>query len=353
MPVVTQPASFAKPTYAAYLEATEFLAKWHARAANAAPVLKWAGGKRRLLARYPELLPQNLNGVYYEPFLGSAAALVALTRQAGMPIPASLGDANRPLIEFYLQLREDPERVAKELTDLADSFTADAKGTYFAVRDRYNSRLPRVRAAEFLFLNRTCWNGLYRTNAKGYFNVPLGRESADRSRLFPSEDDLVALAAALSRARIRATDWSNTIADAKEGDFVFLDPPYYSDYLAGHSGTKYGNEAFGLDSHHKLAHACERLDRRNVSFVLFNSAEDELIDLYRHYKFATYVISAPRSINSVATARMSVRELLVTNLDLALEDAELVITSREHSSSISETELRELIQAANSELTGS
>src|SRR5690606_18916267 len=119
------------------------------------------------------------------------------------------------LIEFYLQLREDAEHVAKELTDLADSFTAEAKGTYFAVRDRYNSRLPRVRAAEVLFLNRTCWNGLYRTNAKGYFNVPLGRESADRSRLFPSEDDLVALAAALSRARIRATDWSNTIADAK------------------------------------------------------------------------------------------------------------------------------------------
>ncbi len=291
--------------------ARSLLDEWYRRASVASPFLKWAGGKRLFLTRYADRIPVP-KGQYLEPFLGSGAVFFHVCRQAGRPVPARLGDRNVALIECYLQVQENPDKVWDTLQSLVAGFKAadDKRAFYERARDHYNKLLPRVDGGHFIFLNRTCWNGLYRVNQKGEFNVPIGKVAEARHLRFPSRDELVNAAVALSSAKLRATSWEHTLSLAEPGDFVFLDPPYYSDWAR--DDVKYSDRSFKPEDHEKLAKHAARLSKHGVAFLLTNSAEPEMVELYKRYGLNTAVVGVPRAINSNTDARGAVSELIVT-----------------------------------------
>jgi DNA adenine methylase len=294
-----------------FANARALLDEWNRRSTSAKPFLKWAGGKRLFLSRFGDMIPVPRRQ-YVEPFLGSGAVFFHVCRKAGRPVSARLGDANVALIECYLQLQEDPHQVADSLGTLVAGFRAagDRKRFYEHVRTHYNAGLPRVDAADFIFLNRTCWNGLYRVNQRGEFNVPIGQVAQEKKLYFPTEEDLENAAVALSSSRLRATSWEQTLNLADEDDFVFLDPPYFSDWLR--DDLKYSSKAFGPQDHSRLAEAVARLKQRGVGFLLTNSAEPQMIDLYEGHGLDVQVVGVPRAINSDVSARGAVSEIIVT-----------------------------------------
>src|SRR5262249_12782465 len=157
-----------------------------------------------------------------------AAVFFHVQRRLGRPVESVLGDVNAQLIRMYAEVKQRPEQVAADLTVLQKQFEAAKKPSdlYYEGRRRYNAALPAPSAADFIFITRTCWNGLYRVNRKGQFNVPYGRPKTDS--VVPSAEELLNASGALVRARLRATPWENCVAQARPGDFIFLDPPYYS-----------------------------------------------------------------------------------------------------------------------------
>lgn len=292
--------------------ATHFsqVTEWARRKRESRPFLRWAGGKQPFLLRLGHLLP-HFSGNYIEPFLGSGAVFFYLQRSQRRAFSAILGDTNLQLIRTFVAVRERPFDVSKKLEELQNLYeSAENKSDFFGVvRRSYNSQLPRVDPAEFIFLNRTCWNGLYRVNQRGEFNVPYGNPKS--VKVTPSTDDLLNCAAALTEAQIQATAWENTLASADEGDFVFLDPPYYSDLKA--SSVKYGRDGFSLRDHHSLAAHLTTLDRRGIKFVLTNSAEPEMMELYKSHRLEFFTALIPRFISSKTDQRQPVNEIVVSN----------------------------------------
>lgn len=277
--------------------------------ARARPFLRWVGGKQTFVARFGSVLPQ-VAGRYFEPFLGSGTVFFYLQRRQGRPLEAVLGDVNVPLVKTYLAIRDDPQGVARRVADLAADFRAadDQSAYYYERRSQYNASLPTPDPALFIFLNRSCWNGLYRVNRRGQFNVPLGRLRT--GLMAPSADDLVAVSAALVRARLRAAAWETTISTARAGDFIFLDPPYYSD--TNRDDTKYQRWGFGMGEHERLASRLASLCHRGVDFVLTNSAEPEMRTLYEKAGLGVTLVEMPRSVSGKIDRRQPSVELVVT-----------------------------------------
>lgn len=282
---------------------------WYERVAAARPFLRWVGGKQAFLARLGSLLPP-VAGTYYEPFLGSGAVFFHLQRVHGRPLEAVLGDSNLQLIQTFDAVRADPEKVYDALTRLQTEYSAaeDKSVFFYRIRDAYNEELPATDPAKFIFLNRTCWNGLYRVNQLGRFNVPYGRPK--RERVIPELEELKNAGAALIRAKLRASSWENTIAKAKPGDFVFLDPPYYSDIER--EDRKYRARSFTLSNHERLAERLRNLADRGIDFILTNSAERVMLDLYASHNLSVSIVDMPRSISTKVKERVSAPELVVT-----------------------------------------
>lgn len=289
---------------------------WHSRLTRAKPFLKWAGGKQQFLYRFAEQIPP-FEGTYIEPFLGSGAVFFRVISSKPRLTEARLGDTNKQLVQCFLAVQRDPEGVYERLAQLQHGIQSAREKAefYYQQREIYNAMLPKPDPALFIFLNRACWNGLYRVNLAGRFNVPFGTHHKGDVYI-PSLDDLLNASAALQQARLRTTPWQNTLAFAKPGDFVFLDPPYYSELVINERdkrrGGKYHRRAFDLREHRELAHALSQLANRGVDFMLTNSAEPEMIELYGSYKLNVTVISMPRAINSKTDRRGGVSELLVT-----------------------------------------
>lgn len=291
----------------------DLIESWHSRIRLAKPFLKWAGGKQRFLSNFADRLP-DVRGVYIEPFLGSGSVFFKIASRQSRPGTAELGDLNKQLIQCFIAVRDMPEELHNRLELLQQGYEQASSRVdyYLECRRIYNATLPKPDPALFIFLNQTCWNGLYRVNRGGHFNVPYGAPKSDR--VIPSADELLNASAALTQARLRVTSWQNTVAYAKPGDFVFLDPPYYSELVQESTrATKYGLAPFTLADHKELAQALSDLDRRNVEFVLTNSGEDEMRSLYASYNLRVLVIQAPRSINSKTDRRGPVSELVVTS----------------------------------------
>jgi DNA adenine methylase len=301
---------------AAYFDAIH---DWYTRVKLARPFLKWAGGKQPFLLRFGARFP-SFQGRYIEPFLGSGSVFFYNIRNQRRPFEAVLGDTNLQLIRTFVAIRQNPVAVYERLQAHQTAYdSAQNKATYYnLVRDIYNSQLPKVDSADFIFLNRTGWNGLYRVNQAGRYNVPYGNPKT--SNVIPSREDLINVSAALAQADLRATTWENTISLAEPGDFVFLDPPYYSDVIA--SSAKYSKVGFSKQDHEQLARSLQLLDKRHISFVLTNSGESDMQDLYRSYGLHVETIEIPRSISSKTDARLAVTEIVVTakNLQPLLSD---------------------------------
>ncbi len=265
----------------------------------ARPFLKWAGGKGRLLARYRPHFPSGF-ARYHEPFVGSAAVFFELE-----PADAVLADSNGALIDCYAAARDHVEPLIRKLGRLQ---SRHCREFYYAMRDRYNGdRLDPVdRAALFVYLNRTCYNGLYRVNRSGQFNVPAGRYTRPR---ICDVGRLRAASAALQRCRLIARRFDACVDDVRRGDFVYIDPPYHQ--LNAVSFTSYTAEGFGETEQGELARVVGRLDAAGCRVMVSNSDTPLIRELYGAYRVVE--IRAARAINSSPAGRGPVGEVLILN----------------------------------------
>jgi len=269
-----------------------------------APFLKWAGGKRQLLAHIEALLPERID-TYFEPFLGGAAVFFRLA--AGTRFRrAVLADANPELVNCYTAVRDDVDGVIAELHGYRNN-----SALYYRVRRRDPAKMsPPARAARLIYLNRCGYNGLYRVNSSGQFNVPFGRY---RRPLICDEPRLRAAAAALQKAKIVCGDFSSTLKNVRAGDFAYLDPPYVP-LSATSSFTSYAARDFGGADQERLAAVLRAFAARKVPALLSNSDCQTTRDLYRDFERIDKV-PARRAINSVGHGRGPVDEILVRSFD--------------------------------------
>ncbi len=268
------------------------------------PVLKWAGGKRQLLepilSFVERAFPDRIE-TYYEPFAGGAAVFFALSSREKFE-RAKLTDMNADLIRVYSELRDNADGVILELEKLLD--LGHNEEVYYKVRDKRPTKAA-ARAARMIYLNRTGYNGLYRVNRSGEFNVPFGRYKAPRILDAPR---LRAAAQALQKVELAVQDFEQSCQAAKRGDFVYFDPPYVPLSKTA-SFAAYHSKAFDLAEHQRLAETFARLSKRKVAVLLSNSDTPETRELFGAFDFRP--VAATRAINSKAARRGAVSELLV------------------------------------------
>jgi DNA adenine methylase len=274
-------------------------------AREASPFLKWVGGKGKLLTQLLPLLPPGADRMrHVEPFAGGGAMFFARG-----PERALLCDANASLVDTYLAVRDEVDAVIGELEAL--SLAHAAGSAYYRVRERYNTARREVsraeRAAMFVYLNKTCFNGLHRVNRKGEFNVPEGRYKNPR---ILDEHALRAASATLAKADIKHTSFEGLLSLAKPGDFVYLDPPYEPVSTTA-SFVAYGENGFTQADQTRLRDVVNELDRRGCKIMLSNSDVPFIRGLYAKYRIDT--IAAPRAINCDADKRGLVSEVVVRN----------------------------------------
>jgi len=303
------------------------------RASNRAlrPFLKWAGGKRQLLPALRGFYPDGF-GTYHEPFLGSGAVFFDLAgRLAGGRV--RLTDVNADLIGCWLRLRDNPDEVIAGLRKLATGYRQAPDEHFYRVRnDEFNparreimnGTAPRAEAytadlaAMFIYLNRTGYNGLFRLNSSGLFNVPRGRY---RNPRICDEDNLRRVSSTLAelRATIEHASFDAVLQSACAGDFIYFDPPY-APLSATAQFTSYTSDGFGVEDQRQLQRVLFELARKGCHVVLSNSTAPEIAALYennpeaRKLDIAAHTVPARRAINSNAARRGHVDEYIITNV---------------------------------------
>lgn len=264
---------------------------------TARPFLKWVGGKRQLLPVLRERMPATF-GRYFEPFMGGAALFFDVR-----PARAVLGDANERLVRTYRAVRDDVEGVIEAL----GAYRYDAE-VYAAARDVDVDALSDVGvAAWFIYVHKTGFNGLYRVNRAGKFNVPFGRYT---NPTICDAENLRACSAALRGVELRIGDFAETCAGAMAGDFVYFDPPYVP-LSATSSFTAYAAAGFGADAQTRLRDTAAALLDRGVHILLSNSSAGLVRELYGVRPFDVTEVDATRSVNCQASKRGAIKELVI------------------------------------------
>jgi DNA adenine methylase len=294
------------------------------------PLLKWAGGKRQLLAVFQHFYPERVSG-YVEPFVGSGAVFFDLLRRGGLgDASVTLADSNADLIGTYATVRDAPGEVIATLEHLDQRHAREGAACYYDVRDRFNaaraggsvpqgSRYSPELAAMLIYLNRTGFNGLFRVNAGGAFNVPAGRYARPRI-CDPVLVRAVAAAFAREGLRLQCATFDRVLAHTSAGDFLYLDPPYAPLSTTSAFGA-YTADRFSPSDQVRLCDAVVDLARRGRHILLSNSSAPEIVALYRQAtragdaRLRLWGVPARRAINSRATGRGVVTELLLTNLE--------------------------------------
>jgi DNA adenine methylase len=266
--------------------------------------VKWAGGKGQILGELLKRVPDTY-GTYYEPFVGGGALYFALS-----PARAVLNDKNPHLMNAYSVIRDDVESLIRKLAEHEAAYrqTVPQSAYYYRVRSLKPWSLPPVeRASWLIFLNRTCYNGLWRVNSEGVFNVPFGRYKNPR---ILDEANLREISALLQSVTLRCVDFEEVLEGAQAGDFVYLDPPY--DPVSDTSRfTNYVDEGFGPKDQERLAGVFEALSRRGVLAMLSNSDTPLIRRLYARYE--PEVVCAKRPINCRGDRRGVINELVIRN----------------------------------------
>ncbi len=270
------------------------------------PVLKWVGGKRQLLPSIKPMLPKRITS-YCEPFVGGGAVLFDL-----QPKKAIVNDINSDLILVYTVIRDNVE----VLIELLETYPNE-ESFYYELRniDRDQTKYDKLskieRAARVIFLNKTCYNGLYRVNNAGEFNSPFGKYKNPNIVNAPV---LRAVSAYFNSSEITfsTTDFELVLEQVRKGTFVYLDPPY--DPVSDTSSfTGYSKGGFSREQQIQLRECCDRLNARGVKFMLSNSATDFIREQYSNYHIT--IVQAKRAINSVASKRGDVDEVIITNYE--------------------------------------
>lgn len=271
-----------------------------------APVLKWVGGKRQLLGVLTPLLPKRIT-TYCEPFVGGGALLFDL-----QPNTAYVNDINSDLIRVYNVIKNDVESLIAALQDFQNE--ADF---FYAVRDwdrnkeKYSSLSNIQKAARILYLNKTCYNGLFRVNSAGEFNSPFGYYCSPNIVNAPT---LRAVSSYLNKATVHLTslDYTEVLRDLPKGTFVYLDPPY--DPVSDTSSfTGYAKGGFTRDDQIRLRKCCDDLDAKGLKFMLSNSATKFIKEQYEAYHIT--IVQAKRAVNSDSAKRGEVDEVVVRNYE--------------------------------------
>ena len=272
------------------------------------PFVKWAGGKRQLIPILNQNLPDSF-GTYYEPFLGGGALLFhILTDKNGQK--CSISDLNSDLVLAYTTIRDRIDSLIASLKNHEKNYQKNSESYYYSIRES-NPRSEIEKTSRLIFLNRTCFNGLYRVNSKGKFNVPLGKYSNPN---IVNEENLRAVSHILqsSRISIKCRDFEAVLRDAKKGDLIYFDPPYQP-VSATANFTSYTNKDFTYDDLTRLAELCLKLDSRGCNVLLSNSDSKEVAEVFAKNTWKITRIEANRSINSNSKKRTGHFELLIKN----------------------------------------
>ncbi len=274
------------------------------------PFLKWVGGKGQLLTQLESFLPEKYNS-YFEPFVGGGAVFFSIK-----PQKAHINDINKTLVKTYIHIKNDVEKIIKSLRKLEKEFLAKnteaRKEFYYLIREKYNllSHDDFKKSVYFLFLNKTAFNGIYRENSKGGFNIPFGSYKKPK---IVNEENLRAVSKMLSATKITSGSFVDAVKKAKAGDFVYFDPPYHP-LSETSSFTSYSKDSFSKDDQIKLRDLFVQLDKRGVFVMLSNSSAPFVKEIYFGYK--QIPVFASRMINSKADKRGKISEVVIINYDL-------------------------------------
>lgn len=272
------------------------------------PIVKWVGGKRQLLDQIVPRIPEH--STYYEPFVGGGAVLFKM-----QPKKAVINDSNEELINIYRVIKEQPEEL---IARLAEHQEKNSKEYFYEIRALDRSfedymELSRVeRAARIIYLNKTCFNGLFRVNRSGEFNSPWGRY---KNPNITNEETIRAMSRYLNEAKVMilCEDYRDSFKGIRKDAFVYLDPPYMP-ISSSSSFTGYTAAGFGAQQQIELKKQCDLLNKKGVRFLLSNSCCDFIEDLYKDYIVER--VSAKRTINAKADKRGAIDELLIRNYEL-------------------------------------
>lgn len=270
-----------------------------------APFVKWAGGKRQLLVQIKERMPEKYND-YYEPFVGGGAVIFEL-----LPERALINDINKALINAYKQICNVPDDFLHAVKKLDDEMWEDGKKYYYSLRESYNDKLMKEEydvelAALFVFINKHCFNGLYRVNGKGLFNVPYNNSRGASV----DEKSIMETSKYLRGVTIIDGDFEIACRDARKDDFVFFDSPYAP--LNPTSFESYTKEGFDIESHERLAALFDELTERGCRCMLTNHNTELINKLYGNKGYRMDVVSVKRMINSDVSNRVG-EEVIICN----------------------------------------
>lgn len=275
------------------------------------PVVKWVGGKRQIINEIVKYVPKNYS-TYYEPFLGGGAVLFEL-----QPKTAVVNDINTELINLYEVIKNNVDEL---IESLREHERKNGEVYFYGIREQdrdkehYNLLTPIQRASRLIYLNKTCYNGLFRVNKAGQFNTPFGKY---KNPNIVNEYTLKAVSNYFNKAQITFTckDFDEVLKGAKKGAFVYLDPPYdpVSDTA---SFTGYDKGGFDQNEQIRLKNTCDKLNEKGIKFLLSNSATDFIKGLYKDDYYIIKTIQAKRAINSKSDKRGEIDEVLVMNFEL-------------------------------------
>lgn len=265
------------------------------------PIVKWVGGKRQLMFELLKNMPKTYNR-YFEPFIGGGALFFEL-----QPDNAYISDMNEELINLYQVVRDEVDKLICDLQkhDISKEYFMEIRN--IDRTEEYQNWSDVQKASRFIYLNRTCFNGMYRVNSKGEFNVPFGHYKNPR---ILDENNLINCSNLLQGIEIKHADFSEILKKVKKGDFVYFDPPYVP-LSETSSFTSYTKEGFDIDMQFKLRDVCDELDTMGVNFLLSNSDTKLVNDLYENYNIKK--VFASRQINANADGRGKITEVLVRN----------------------------------------
>ncbi|MDP2208704.1 MAG: DNA adenine methylase [Bacteroidota bacterium] len=265
------------------------------------PFLKWPGGKRQLLPELMKRLPKEYN-MFFEPFVGGGALLFRVKPDYGY-----ISDINPDLINLYEVVQDNVEELIENLKihRNTEKYFYELRNADRTEEYKYWNKVEK--ASRFIYLNKTCFNGLYRMNSDGHFNVPFGFY---KNPTIVDTDNLIACSALLKKTDIALASFEAVEKKARKCDFVYFDPPYVPLNKTS-SFTKYYKDDFDLDAQFALRELCDRLTKRGVYFMLSNSYTETVKELYKSYDIKT--VKANRAINCKANGRGKINELIVTN----------------------------------------
>ncbi len=271
------------------------------------PFVKWAGGKRQLIPTLSKHFPKSY-GTYFEPFLGGGAVLFHLLSENPNQ-KCSVSDLNSDLVLSYITIRDKVEDLISSLKKHSKNYFADKSSYYYSIREK-EPKDQISKTSRLIFLNRTCFNGLYRVNSKGKFNVPLGRYSNPN---IVNEENLRTISQTLQSKKIsiKCQDFSSVLDQAKKDDFVYFDPPYQPVSKTANF-TSYTNRDFNLDDLKRLAELCYDLDSKGCKVVLSNSNTKDVKSFFDK-SWKVKEVEVNRAINSDSKKRTGHSELVVKN----------------------------------------